>query len=114
MGFLDRYPALNRLIIKSLAGRLLHAVSLVEDLSLRSVTARLSKLLLTQIQHADQPMIIRRRWATQAEIAARLGTVPDVINRALRSLADDGLIEVSRRQIAILDKDGLQTRIESV
>lgn len=114
LNLLDRYPAMSRLIIKSLAGRLMYAVTLVEDLSLRSVTARLAKLLLIQIQHTDQPVIIRRRWATQAEIAARLGTVPDVINRALRSLADDGLIEVSRRQIAILDKDGLQTRIESV
>ena len=26
----------------------------------------------------------RQRWATQAEMAARLGTVPDVVNRALR------------------------------
>ena len=34
------------------------------------------------------------RWYTQAEIAARLGTVPDVLQRALSSLADDGLIDV--------------------
>jgi len=113
LNLLDRYPAMNRLVIKSLAGRLLHAVTLVEDLSLRSVTARLAKLLLMQTQQTDQGAIIRRRWATQSEIAARLGTVPDVVNRALRSLADEGLIEVSRRQIVILNEAGLKAWLES-
>ena len=113
LALLDQYPAMNRQIIKALAGRLLHAVTLVEDLSLRSVTARLVKLLLMQTQHTDQGAIIRHRWATQAEIAARLGTVPDVVNRALRSLADDGLIAVSRRQIVVLNEAGLKAWLES-
>jgi len=87
LALLDRYPAMARQIIRALAGRLLYTISLIEDLSLRSVTARLAKLLLMQLDESGQNVIVRHRWATQAEIAARLGTVPDVANRALRSLA---------------------------
>lgn len=107
---LDHHPAMARMVIRTLAGRLLYTVSLIEDLSLRSVTARLAKLLL--MQAPKQTVISRRRWATQAEIAARLGTVPDVANRALRSLANEGLIQVDRHQIVILDRAGLATKAQ--
>lgn len=109
---LDRYPAMARRVIRTLAGRLLYTVSLIEDLSLRSVTARLAKILLMQLGASEKPVIFRRRWATQAEMAARLGTVPDVINRALRDLADEGLIQVDRRQIVILDHEGLTAKAQ--
>jgi Mn-dependent DtxR family transcriptional regulator len=48
-------------------------------------------------------VITRRRWATQTEIAARLGTVPDVISRSLHKLANQGLIQMDRRAIRILN-----------
>ncbi|NLF74300.1 MAG: winged helix-turn-helix domain-containing protein, partial [Chloroflexi bacterium] len=82
-------------------------VQLVEDLSLRTVEERLARLLLEQAQTDNLP---RQRWATQAEMAARLGTVPDVVNRALRALAQAGLIAVERHQIRILDRDGLKAK----
>lgn len=112
LALLDRYPAMARQVIQALAGRLIYTVSLIEDLSLRSVTARLAKLLLMQLADSEQTVIPRRRWATQAEIAARLGTVPDVANRALRSLADEGLIRVDRHQIIILERARLAVKAQ--
>ena len=102
---LDSHPQLARIIIQNLAERVLHLLALVEDLSLRSVEARLARLLLTQ---ATNNMVQRRRWSTQAELAAQLGTVPDVLNRALRSLVEGGLIQVERHQIRILDRARLE------
>lgn len=102
---LDEHPALARQVVKDLAGRVMHLVQMVEDLSLRSVEARLARLLL---ELAEDETIQRRRWATQAEMAARLGTVPDVVNRALRKLAAAGLIFVERQQIQILDRTRLR------
>ena len=102
---IEEQPALSRQVIQDLAGRVIHLVRLVEDLSLRSVEARLARLLLEQAQGAS---VQRRRWATQAEMAARLGTVPDVVNRALRKLSEAGLIHVERHQIQILDQEGLK------
>lgn len=97
-------PSLSQLVIQNLAGRVQHLISLVEDLSLRSVEARLARLLLEQ---AEGDAVQRRQWATQPEMASRLGTVPDVLNRALRKLAEQGMIRVARNQIQILDKEGL-------
>lgn len=98
-------PSLSREVVKDLAGRVIHLVRMVEDLSLRSVEARLARLLLEQ---AEGESVKRRRWATQAEMASRLGTVPDVVNRALRKLSEEGMLHVERHQIQILDKEGLR------
>lgn len=103
---LEQHPSLARQVIQELAGKVQYLIRLVEDLSLRSVEARLARLLLEQ---AEGDSVERRRWATQAEMASRLGTVPDVVNRALRKLSDGGLIHVERHQIQILDKEGLKT-----
>ena len=104
LNLMDEHPALARQVVKDFAGRVMHLLRMVEDLSLRSVEARLARLLLEQAQGET---VQRRRWATQAEMAARLGTVPDMVNRALRKLAEAGFIHVERHQIQILDKEGL-------
>ena len=106
LNLLEEHPPLARQVIQELAGKVQHLIRMVEDLSLRSVEARLARLLLEQ---AEGGSVQRRRWATQAEMASRLGTVPDVVNRALRKLSDGGLIHVERHQIQILDKEGLKT-----
>lgn len=103
---LDEQPALARQVVKDFAGRVMHLVRMVEDLALRSVEARLARLLLEQ---ANGEAVQRRRWATQAEMSSRLGTVPDVLNRALRKLVEKEMIGVERHQIQILDKEGLKT-----
>lgn len=104
---MDEHPPLARAITQNLAARVLHLLSIVEDLSLRSVEARLARLLCEQ---AEGQMLRRRRWTTQAQMAARLGTVLDVVNRALVKLADEGLIRVERRQIQIIDLAALRER----
>lgn len=105
----DQHSALARVLLASLASRVIHLATLVEDLALRPVEARLARLILTQ---ARDGRIERRSWATQAELAAQVGTVPDVLNRALRALADAGLISVGRRAISILDRAGLEERAQ--
>ena len=43
---------------------------------------------------------------TQEEMASKLGTVREVVGRALRSLAAEGMIEFNRHRIVILDRGG--------
>lgn len=104
---LDAHPAMARIVAQQMAERALYLVHLVEDLSLRTVEARLAHVLLEQAQGDE---IRRQRWSTQTEMASRLGTVPDVLNRALRNLVEAELIEVERQQIRILDREGLEER----
>ncbi len=106
---MQQHPDFTRIINEDLARRVLQLLALVEDLSLRSVEARLAKVLLESASGAEVP---RRRWTTQAAMAARLGTVPDVLNRALRSLVEEGLIELDRRRIKILDPQKLARKAE--
>ncbi len=106
-----RFPALTQHIVRNLAERTLALVDLVEDLSLRTVEMRLARQLLAKAQDNVMP---RETWATQAEMAARLGTVTYVLNRALRGFEEAGLIDVNRRFIRILDREGLAARAENV
>ena len=105
LNLIEEQPAFAKQVVKDMAQRVMHLIRMVEDLSLRSVEARLARLLLEQ---AQGDLIHRQRWATQAAIAARLGTVPDVVNRALRKLSEDGVIAVERHQIQILDAEALK------
>ena len=102
---LRQWPELAQGLIEIMAERLNHLTALVEDLSLRSVSGRLARLLL---ENAQDGVLPRARWHTQAELAARLGTVPHMVGRALRRLVEQGYIEVERQQFRILDSAGLQ------
>jgi CRP/FNR family transcriptional regulator len=106
---LARYPALSRAVIENLASRARHLVSLVEDLSLRTVMGRLAKLLLEQ---ATEEVDLERvpRGLTHAQMAARLGTVREVITRSLRKLEEEGIIKIERHRIIILDREALEDK----
>ncbi len=104
---LDEHSGLARIIIQNLANRVMHLVNLIEDLSLRSVEARLARVLL---ENAFDGVLHRQRWATQSEMAARLGTVPDVLSRVLRGLVEEGIIQIERREIRILDPQALEAK----
>jgi len=99
------HPAFAGRVIENMADHMVRLVELVADLSLRSVTARLAKLLLDE---AVDGVVVRPRWLTLPELAARLGTVPDVVQRALGRLSADGLVEVDRREIRIREPRGLE------
>ncbi|MCE7860149.1 MAG: Crp/Fnr family transcriptional regulator [Chloroflexi bacterium CFX2] len=101
------HPRSAMQIIENMADKIISLVTLAADLSLKSVEARFIKLLLDQ---AEGDIIERRRWTNQTELAARLGTVPDVLGRVIRELTKAGLIEMDKQQIRILDRTGLMDR----
>jgi len=112
--FLDlvtRYPSLAMAVIRHLAERVVYFIGLVEDLSLRSVEARLAITLLKNAETRDGMLIVPRRpWTTFDQMARRLGTVRDVLSRALRTLEEEQLLKVERHQIVLLDPEGLARR----
>jgi CRP/FNR family cyclic AMP-dependent transcriptional regulator len=103
-----QYPILNEMIIKNLAMRCRQLVQRVYNLSFLSVTGRLAAFLLQQSD--DQSELSRRQW-TQDEIAAHLGTVREMVGRALRELQQAELITIDRHRIEILDREGLEELI---
>ncbi len=98
-------------IIRRLSDRVLHYIGLVEDLSLRNVESRLVNTLLQHAETCDGQLVVpRRNWTTFDEMAIRLGTVRDVLSRAFKTLEADGLLEVKRHQIILLDPKELARR----
>ena len=102
---LAAYPQMAIRIIENMADQIIDLASLASDLSLKNVKARFAKLLLEQ---AEGSVIERQSWATQTEMASRLGTVSDVLSRVIRELTKVGIIEMDKQHIRILDREGLE------
>lgn len=105
LDLIDQHPDLAKSLLENLANRVLYAMNLIVELSLHSVESRLARFLLDQSAGDD---IKRKSWATQAAIAARIGTVPVVVNRAFRSLVEENLINLERDRIHIKNRMALQ------
>lgn len=113
LGLVQAHPDLAMVVIRRLSERVLHYVDLVEDLSLRSVEARLANSLLQNAELADGRLVVQRRaWATFDEMAVRLGTVRDVLSRALKTLETEALVQVEKQTIVLLSPEGLAKRAQ--
>jgi CRP/FNR family transcriptional regulator len=111
LGMLPSHPDLAMAVIRRLGERILYYVNLVEDLSLRSVEERLAHSLLQNAElHSGSLVVPRRAWTTFDEMSVRLGTVRDVLSRALKTLEAENLIRVERQVILLLDPKGLAER----
>jgi len=106
LALFDRYPRLAQTVVAVLAARCRQLVAMIEDLSLHGVAARLAGLLLDQAAQVDSPPL------TRAQMAARLGTVREMISRSLHELEQAGLIRLEGARIVIVDRDGLARRAE--
>lgn len=87
-------------VIQMLARRVRGLVSQIEDLTLYSVTVRVARLLLKQV---DDPAL-SGTGVTRAALAAHLATTPQTISTALRELETTGAIRFDRHHIQIVDE----------
>lgn len=76
---------------------------MVAELSFYTVTTRLARLLRDIPE--DQLSESGSQRLTQDDLAARIGTVREVVARSLKELEKCGAIEVNRGKITIVDKD---------
>lgn len=103
---IERHPEIARAALKLLSQRQRSLGHVVEDLALRDVTARVAKLLLGCIGHHDH-IVEKADFAcariTHQEIATMVGSVREVVQRALKELERDGAIALERSRIDIRD-----------
>jgi len=96
-----RRPEVALGVIAVLARRVRTFAALIEDLALRDVSARLARFLLeARRDHGDDVELPGTREA----VAARLGTVRELVSRSLSQLQVAGLISVRGRRVRILDR----------
>jgi CRP-like cAMP-binding protein len=110
-----RYPQIALAGMKMLAGRLRRCAELVEALSLHEVDQRLARWLLSEarLRGVKKEQTIEVTLVlTNQQIAARIGSVREVVSRALNRLQNNGLIMIEGRIIKIADETALAVYAE--
>ncbi len=105
------HPNIALAALKLLAGRLRRCAELVEALSLREVDQRLARWLLSEARLRGTRTSERLQITlalTNQQIAARIGSVREVVSRAFTRLQQNGLIAVDGRVVLIPDEDALE------
>src|SRR6266849_2577113 len=102
LGLCRRHPSVALAMRESMALRVRRFAKLAEDLALRSVTERLARHLEAA---ADGGVVDLE--LTREQLASRLGTVRELVSRALTELERRGLIERRRSKIVLRDAERL-------
>ncbi len=103
----EEYPSVAIGFLKAFARKLRLFTQKVEDLSFRSVTSRVAKLLLELAEDDGRGGLRLTQQFTQQEMAAVVGTAREMIGRAFKALEKEGAIRLDRHRIVILSKTAL-------
>lgn len=104
------HPQIALSAARLLAKRLRKCAELVESLSLREVGQRLARLLLEEAEARGiktENGVRFKQKLTHNQLAARVGSVREVVTRALYRLQSQGLIIVEGKEIKIPDLNSL-------
>ena len=104
------HPQVALAAARLFALRLRKCAELVESLSLREVGQRLAQFLLDQSEKNGKPSaggVIFRQDLTHNQLAARIGTVREVVSRVMFRLQEQGLIIAKDKMITIPDIEAL-------
>lgn len=96
--------ALNMLAVLSM--RLRQFTVQIEHLSLKEVPERLAAYLMYLAREQDATNSVRLD-ISKGHLASLLGTIPETLSRIFAKMSGDGLIEVSGRDIQLVDHEGL-------
>jgi CRP-like cAMP-binding protein len=107
------HPEILLKMLATLSLRLRRFVGLIDDLSLKDVSARLAKHLLDLKSQTAGASIVTLA-TTKAVLASRLGTIAETISRTFRKLQESGIIDVQGRTITIRDEAALQEIAEGM
>ncbi|MDP1716414.1 MAG: Crp/Fnr family transcriptional regulator [Anaerolineales bacterium] len=93
------HPAFAQKVLVNFGKMLRGMVRMVSEMAFYQVTHRLARLIAELPQEKSMP-----HW-TQEQLAARLGTVREVVARALKEMERSGAIKMEDRRIQVADKE---------
>jgi CRP/FNR family transcriptional regulator len=82
-------------------------MAMIESLALKEIPGRLASFLLHSLSQLPKNVEQLDLAISQRELAKILGSTPEALSRALRKLADDGILQASGRTIRILNRGAL-------
>ena len=96
-------PEFRREVLRNYAERVTDLVLLIQDALPHALPERLARLLLERFANG-------RIDATHQAIASELGTAREVVTRALLNFEREGLLEIERGHLRLLNREGLERR----
>jgi CRP/FNR family transcriptional regulator len=99
-----RFDIWREFVFELLSQRLSAVMAIVEEVAFRRMDARLASLLSERSRGSDLIKI------THQEIAAELGSSREVISRILEDFSAQGIVEVARGSIRVLDREAIKER----
>ena len=103
---LEETPRIALGLLRALTKRLRHADSKIGGLVLLDVTGRVARLLLEMADENDGSVIAKR--VTHHQIAQMIGSSRETVSRTMRTMAEQEVIDVSRKTITVRDRTALE------
>lgn len=97
--------------VESLGDRVTHLESRLEEIAFKSIPARLASLLLRLSD--EQGSGDEVNGYTHQDLGEMLGTYRETITQTLNDFKAQGLIEISRKHIQLIERDNLEFLAES-
>jgi CRP/FNR family transcriptional regulator len=104
-GLIKSHPSFAQKVLVNFGQMLRGMVHKVSEMAFYQVTHRLARLI-TELPN-EEPRDRTTHW-TQEQLAARLGTVREVVARSLKELERSGAIRIEDRRIHIADPAALE------
>jgi CRP/FNR family cyclic AMP-dependent transcriptional regulator len=103
-------PSVAFRFVEALGGRLSSVETRLEEIAFKSIPARLASLLLRLAdEEGDGTEVI---GYTHQDLGEILGTYRETVTQTLNDFKAEGLLDISRKRVQILDKDGLEILAE--
>ena len=103
-------PKVALRIFEVLGQRLKEAETRLEEIAFKGIPARLASLLLHLSEQEGGDTIT---GLTHQDLGEQIGTYRETTTQTLNTFKADGLIDIGRKRITILDRPGLQRIAES-
>lgn len=99
LALIKEHPTFAKKVLVNFGKMLRGLVRMVSEMAFYQVTHRLARLIEAELPQNKSP-----QW-TQEQLAARLGTVREVVARSLKELERSGAIKLEDRRIYIADRE---------
>ncbi len=110
---LAKEPSFQKFFFPYIAKQLRSMEELAVDLSLYDVYHRIIHLFAKYVDtHSKEPRLKIISNLSHEEIASMVGSVRKVVNRTLQKIKKDGIIDLSRKQIKLLNLQKLLEKLD--
>lgn len=100
----ERVPEVKNFALEAAVERFSDVMWIMQQILFMSMDKRLAIFILDETVKSGSEMLAM----THEQIARHLGTAREVVTRLLKRFASDGLVEVTRKGIRVLDKNKLR------